>query len=335
MSAPSRVELQLPPALSRGILSAVGNTPLVQLERIFPQAGFSLYAKLEMLNPGGSSKDRSAVSMVLDAYQRGIIGPRSTIIESSSGNLGVALAQVCRYLGLRFICVVDIRTTPANLAILKVYGVEVDIVSQPDPVTGDLLTARVNRAQELRQTIGNSFWVNQYANLSNAAAHHQTMGEIHRSMAGRLDYLFVATSTCGTLRGCAEYIRSHQMNTQLVAVDAVGSVIFGDGPKARLIPGHGASRTPELYQKGLESSHMHVSDLDCVVGCFRLLRREAIFAGGSSGGVIMAVDRIRTQIPDGSTCVVLLCDRGERYLDTVYSETWVKRHFGEVEHLWE
>jgi cysteine synthase A len=316
-----------------GVLSAVGQTPLVRLDRILPDAGFTLYAKLEMLNPGGSIKDRAALGMLLDGYAQGKIGPRTTIVESSSGNLGVGLAQACRYLGLRFVCVVDTRATRTNVDILKAYGAEIHVVGEPDEAGGDLLTARINRVKHLCETIEDSFWVNQYANVANSHAHYQTMDEIAGALGGRVDYLFVATSTCGTLRGCCEYVRARGLKTKVVAVDAAGSVIFGQQPRKRLIPGHGASRTPELYLSGLEDMHLHVTDLDCVVGCLNLLSREAVLAGGSSGGVVSAVGKLQEEIPDGATCVAVLCDRGERYLDTVYSEDWVREHFGDISPL--
>jgi cysteine synthase A len=314
--------------LGDGILSTVGHTPLVRLRRLFPEASFQLYGKLEMLNPGGSGKDRSAMNMVMEAYRRGEITRETTVVESTSGNLGVGLAQVCGYLGVRFVCVTDSRTTATNLRILRAYGAEVEVVRNAD----DLLTARIRRVKELLREIPNSFWVNQYANENNPRAQYRTMEEIHEEL-GRVDFVFVATSTCGTLRGCREYVREHRLSTKVIAVDAAGSVIFGGAPGKRLIPGHGASRVPELYQPGLEDRCVHVTDRDCVVGCYRLLRREAIFAGGSSGGVLSAVARLQHEIPAGAHCVAILCDRGERYLETVYSESWVAEHFGELNEL--
>ena len=139
--------------------------------------------------------------------------------------------------------------------------------------------------------------------------------------------------TCGTIRGCAEYVREHGMTTRVVAVDARGSVIFGGEPGRRLIPGLGAGIVPELCPPAWIDEVIHVSDLDCVLGCRRLLRSEAIFAGGSSGGVASAVFRVQDRVPPGARCVMILPDRGERYLDTVYSDTWVKECFGVAEYL--
>ncbi|MBW4632894.1 MAG: 2,3-diaminopropionate biosynthesis protein SbnA [Iphinoe sp. HA4291-MV1] len=319
------------PLFNSGILGIIGNTPLVKLSRVFPDAHFQLFAKLEMFNPGGSVKDRPALNMLKHAFAKGHIGPGSTIIESSSGNLGIGLAQACTVLGLKFICVVDPKTTQQNLNILKAYGAQVDLVAEPDPITGDFLPARINRVKSLLASIPNSFWCNQYANFNNAHAHHQTMHEIVTALNGKLDYLFCATGSCGTIRGCVEYIRTHNLKTKIIAVDAKGSVIFGDKRGKRLIPGHGAARVPELFQPGLEDEYMHVTDQDCIVGCRRLLRQEAILAGGSSGGVISAIAKKAKEIPFGATCAVILCDRGERYLDTVYSDSWVKENFGDVE----
>ena len=321
--------------MSEGILSTVGNTPLIKLRRVFDDSQFHLFAKLEGFNPGGSAKDRPALNILEEAMEAGEIGPGSVIVESSSGNLGIGLAQACRYFGLRFICVVDPKTTQQNIHILRAYGAEIDLVSEPDPETGEFLHARIDRVRTLLQTIEDSFWPNQYASLANAGAHYKTtMREIAAALGGEIDYLFCATSTCGTLRGCAEYARDHNLSARIFAVDAVGSVIFGGKSAKRLIPGHGASRRPELYQPDLADECIHVTDLDCVIGCRRLVRSEAILAGGSSGGVLMAVDKVKHRIPRGATCVAIFHDRGERYLDTIYSDDWVEEHFGEISNLW-
>lgn len=328
MAADVKIEFTSAAVLSDGILKAVGKTPLVRLTRLFPSSEFHLHAKLEMANPGGSGKDRSALGMLLDGCERGEIGPGTTVIESSSGNLGVGLAQACAYLNLRFICVVDARTTANHVAILKAYGAEVEIVTPDDAPDGDLLAARLHRVQQLKQRIGDSYWINQYANPSNPQAQYEVFREIQESLPGGVDYLFVATSTCGTLRGCREFIRDHWLGTRLIAVDAAGSVIFGDTPKPRLIPGHGASRRPPLYEENLEDEHIHVTDGECIAGCFRLLRREAIFAGGSSGAVVAAIGKMGHRIPRGATVAAILCDRGDRYLDTIYSPHWIGENFG-------
>lgn len=313
-----------------GILAAVGNTPLVKLDKLLDRQKFNLYAKLEFLNPGGSIKDRPATQMLLEAFKKGKIDKHTTIVESSSGNLAIGLAQACAYLELKLVCVMDIKSTIANRKIFEAYGASVDLVEKPDPVSGGFLQARIQRVGELLNSIPNSFNCNQYANTDNPLSHHQTMGEIAAALGDRVDYLFCATSSCGSLRGCAEYIAKRGLNTQIIAVDARGSVIFGDEPKKRLIPGHGASRVPELFHPELANTHVLITDLECVTGCRRLLKREAIFAGGSSGAIVAAILKFQDKIPADSNCVVIFYDRGERYLDTVYSDSWVDEHFGDA-----
>lgn len=320
--------------MKEGVLSVIGDTPLVKLSRYFRGAGFNLYAKLESLNPGGSTKDRPAFTIIERGISSGAVKPGTVIIESSSGNMGIGLAQACSYFGLRLICVVDPKTTAQNLRLLRAYGAEVDIVEAPDPKTGEYLQARIDRVQQLIRETESSFWPNQYANLFNALAHLRTMDEIVTAL-GRVDFLFCATSTCGTMRGCVEYVRQRQLATKMIAVDAAGSVIFNDQKAKRLIPGHGAARRPELYQDNLADEVVLVNDLDCVVGCRRLVRTEAVLAGGSSGAVMTAVERLSPRIPESANCVVILADRGERYLDTIYCDEWVDEHFGDVRHLWE
>ncbi len=321
--------------MSQGILSTIGNTPLIRLDRFLDASHVNLYAKLELFNPGGSIKDRPAYSMLTEAMKKGEINPETTIVESSSGNLGVGLAQVCSYLGIRFVCVVDSRTSLTNVRIMEAYGAQIDWISEPDPEVGTFLAARIKRVRQLLETIPNSFNCNQYMNLNNPRAHYQTMQEIVDVLDGQqLDYIFCATSTCGTLRGCAEYTRDHQLDTKIIAVDAVGSVIFGDTPKPRLIPGHGSGVKPPLYQSQLETKSILVSDLDCVVGCRQLLKRESVLGGGSTGAVMSAVQKMAMHLPAGANCVAIVCDRGERYVETIYSNDWVCKHFGDVSHLW-
>ena len=321
--------------MPNGILSTIGNTPLVPLCRIFNILHFDLYAKLEAFNPGGSVKDRPAFNILKKAMEQGVVRHGSTIVESSSGNMGIGLAQACAYFGMKFVCVVDPKTTAQNINILKAYGAEIDLVSRPDEVTGEFLQARIHRVHELLAELPGSFCPDQYSNMNNALAHRQTMHEIWAALEGRVDYLFCAASTCGTLHGCSAYVQESGLKTRIVAVDAIGSILFGSKSCKRLIPGHGAAIVPKLYRSNLADRSIQSSDLDCVVGCRRLVRAAAILAGGSSGAVISAVGRAREWIPEGANVVAIFPDRGERYLDTIYSDGWVREHFGEVSHLWD
>lgn len=322
------------PGICDGILDVVGNTPLVRLRRFLPTAHFALYAKLEALNPGGSIKDRPALAILAHALRAGLLRPGSVVIESSSGNMGIGLAQACLFHGLRMVCVVDPKTTEANLGVLRAYGVEIDLVAEPDPESGEFLQARLKRVQQLLLEIPGSYWPNQYANPRNAEAHHGTMREIATALDGRVDYLFVPTSTCGTLRGCSEFLREHGLSTHIVAVDAYGSLIFSDQRAKRLVPGLGAGLRPPLCDSSLMDEFVLINDLDCVVGCRRLLTAEGILVGGSSGGVLAAVAAFADRIPAGAVVAAILPDRGERYLSTLFSDDWVGEHFGDVRSLW-
>ncbi|MCK2241496.1 MULTISPECIES: 2,3-diaminopropionate biosynthesis protein SbnA [unclassified Crossiella] len=320
---------------SAGVLGTIGGTPLVELTRLLPGSGFRVHAKLEAANPGGSIKDRSAYAMLTEAVRTGAVVPgRSVVVESSSGNLGIGLAQVCRILELRFICVVDPRTNPQNIAIMRAYGAEVHTVTDRDPATGEYLPMRRRRVRELLATLPDAYCPNQYGNPRNAWAHRGTMREIVEALDGELDFLLCTVSSAGTLRGCAEYAREHGLGVRIIAVDAESSAIFHTPVGNRLIPGHGAAVRPELFRPGLADEVVHVNDLDCVVGCRRLAVREAILAGGSSGAVVSALHRLRERIPAGANCALILPDRGERYLDTIYDDDWVAAQFGDVTELW-
>ena len=322
--------------LAGGILGAIGGTPLVRLENIFESSHFDCFAKLEGLNPGGSSKDRASVAIVERALQTGEINSGTLVIEASSGNTGIGLAQVCAYHGLRFRCLIDPKVTQQNVDILAAYGAEIEMIELPDPETGEFLPAKLKRIDEILEKVENSFWVNQYENRENSDAHYRsTIKEILRDLDGNmLDYLFIATATCGTIRGCLDYLVDHGYPTKVVAVDALGSRIFSNSKHNRLVPGLGSAICPKLTPTEGVYKILHVNDIDCVAGCRRLARTEAILAGGSSGGVISALDRMSNEIPEGSTVVVLLPDRGERYLDTIYSDEWVRENLGDIAHHW-
>ncbi len=323
--------------MTGGILGAIGGTPLVHLEKIFASTThFNCFAKLEGLNPGGSSKDRPSVAIIERALQTGEINSDTLIIEGSSGNTGIGLAQVCAYHGLRFRCLIDPKVTQQNVDILNAYGAEIEMIEHPDPDTGELLPAKLKRINEILAEVDNSFWVDQYASGENSGAHYRsTVKEILRDLDGHmLDYLFVATATCGTIRGCLDYLMDNGYPTKVIAVDALGSQIFSNHKHDRLLPGLGSAICPQLTPTDGVHKIVHVNDIECVVGCRRLARTEAILAGGSSGGVISAVERMSNEIPEGSNVVALLPDRGERYLDTIYSDAWVRENLGDITHQW-
>ena len=311
-----------------GVLQAIGDTPLVRLNRLVDPSGPQVWAKLEMLNPGGSAKDRPALRMLSAALASGRLRTGDRVVESSSGHMGIGLAQACAVLGLQLVCVVDHRAQAQNLAILRAYGARIETVEATSP-DDDLLTARLHRVREIVEGDPRAFWPNQYANLHNPAAHeHGTMKEIDEALDGQVDLVFVATSTTGTARGCAAYVASHRRSTRVIGVDAVGSALFGGRPGDRAIAGLGAGVEPPLARHAALDAVVRVDAADCVVGCRRLIRSEGILAGGSAGGVVTALERHLPRLPSGARCVVILPDRGSRYLDTVFDDGWVEERLG-------
>lgn len=309
--------------------SLVGRTPLMPLRRLPNRPDIKVWGKLESFNPGGSAKDRTALAMLRRGWSDGSIGPDSTIVESSSGNLGVALARWCSRLQLPFHCVLDSRANVATVALIGALGGVVHRVERGDPATGDLLAARMARVEELLATIDGAVWLNQYANPAALEAHSQgTMREIAEALDHRVDWLFVAVSTTGTLGGCRRYVQQHGMNTRLVAVDADGSVLFGGDRCERLLTGFGAGVVSPLADGLVPDRVSRISELDTVAGCRLLARNEAIVAGASSGAVVQAFLQAAPDLAAGARVVLVLHDGGAPYLDTVYNDAWVARRLG-------
>lgn len=309
--------------LPDSVLECIGNTPMVRLNRLFPQPGVEVLAKLEFMNPGGSMKDRPARYIIEEGLADGSIPQGAHLVESSSGNFGIALAIAARVHGLTFTCVVDPKTTHANIAILRQLGVDVDIVDEPDDGGGYLQT-RIRRVQELLQEIPAAIWINQYANNRNwQAYYHGTGAEISEQLVRPPDYLFAAASTTGSILGCARRLRERFPELRVVAVDAAGSVIFGGLPGHREIPGIGASRVPELLQPEEIDDVVVVDDREAAHACRALLETEGIFAGGSTGFVVAAISRVLPDLPRPCRVVTIFPDRGDRYLDLVYDDEWL------------
>jgi cysteine synthase A len=311
--------------IHESVLSCVGSTPMVRLSRCFPEPHVEVIAKLEMLNPGGSMKDRPARFIVEQGLRDGTLRPGMRLVESTSGNLGIALAMATSLHGLSFTAVVDPKTSPTNLRLLELFGADVEMVTEPDEAGGYLHT-RVRRARELAAALPNAVVVNQYANDLNWRSYHETAGrEILDAVDNPIDYLVAAVSTTGSIQGIARRLRQAQPRLKVVAVDAVGSVIFGAPPAPRQLPGFGASRVPEILDRAEIDEVLHVRDAESAAGCRRLLATEKIFAGGSAGAVIAGIEHLISRLDGPSRVVTLLPDRGERYLDLVYNDEWVAK----------
>ncbi|WP_328972697.1 2,3-diaminopropionate biosynthesis protein SbnA [Streptomyces sp. NBC_00239] len=301
------------------IAGAVGNTPVVRLERLFRDQPLDVMAKLEYLNPLGSMKDRAARHVIESWLADGTVRPGSRLVESSSGNFGIALAALAPLYGLRLTCVLDPNTSATNLAILDNLGADIDMVWEQD-TCGGYLETRLARVRQIVARDPDVVWVNQYANdLCWQAHYEQTATEVLTQIPGGIDVLMAAVSTTATLQGLARRLRAHWPTLRVVAVDAFGSVIFGGPAAPRRLPGHGSSRVPELAATLEHDDVVLVRDEEAVAGCHALLRSEGILAGASSGAVVSALQRIGPSLPDGSRVLTLFADRGERYMDLVYA----------------
>ncbi|MFE9139202.1 2,3-diaminopropionate biosynthesis protein SbnA [Streptomyces sp. NPDC007355] len=291
--------------------------------------GYPLYLKCEGFNFAGSVKLRAANEMVESAERAGALRPGMTIVESSSGNLGVALSLVAVSRGYRFVCITDSRCTQASRRLMQRLGADVRVVSRPHPERG-LLGARLDLVRRLCEEHDDYHWLNQYANTGNWTAHYQSTAPQIAKAFPDLDVLFVGAGTTGTLMGCARFFREHNPAVTIVAVDAAGSVTFGGEPAPRLIPGVGTSVRPALLDASLLDDVVIVPEKDTVRAC-RALLREGFLLGGSTGTVLSgAVRWLRENRPGagGLTAVAIAPDLGERYLDTVYDDAWVGEAFG-------
>lgn len=316
------------------VCGAIGGTPLVRLGRLFPGSHSAVLAKLEMLNPGGSIKDRVASYIVYEGLQDGSLTPTSHLVESSSGNLGIALAMVSCSMGLRFTCVIDPTIARANIQILRHLGADIDMVDECENGHGSYLHTRIARVHELLETLPEGVWINQYANPRCWQAHYYGIaGELLRQCLRPPAAVVAAVSTTGTLMGLARRLGPQWPGTKFIAVDAAGSVIFGGQSRHRRLPGLGAGRVPEMLEEGLIDRAISVDEQQAAVGCRRLARSEGILAGASSGAVVHAIDLLVRSGDVEGDILAILPDRGERYLDLVYDDRWLEAASREQELL--
>jgi 2,3-diaminopropionate biosynthesis protein SbnA len=300
------------------------NDIYVDLRSIF---GDGLYLKCEGFNFAGSIKLKAATEMIEAAERDGMLAPSTILIESSSGNLGVALSMIAASRGYRFLCVTDSRCNVSTRRLMEALGTSVHVIAEPDPV-GGLLGARLRFVESLCESDARYLWLNQYTNPANWQAHYRrTAPAIARDFPG-LDVLFVGAGTTGTLMGCARYFNDCVPSVRIVAVDAVGSVTFGGAPRRRMIPGLGTSVRPAMLDESLLSDVVHVEEVDTINACHRLARRGFLF-GGSTGTVVSgAMSWLAKHDGRPLTAVAIAPDLGERYLDTIYQRTWVQDNFG-------
>lgn len=298
------------------------NTPLIKL-KLDDLENIQLHSKLEFLNPTGSVKDRAASFVIKEALNQGIINEDSTIIESSSGNLGIALAAYCKKYSLRLIVVIDPHITHINEMLIRNYGAEVIKVTTPD-FSGGYLLKRIEKVKWLLSEISNSYWVNQYGNPLNRMAYYSTLGSEICDEVKYIDYVFLGISSGGTIAGVSKRVKEKYPEARIIAVDVEGSVIFVKKPSKRCIPGIGSSIVPDNLDHALIDDFVIVDEKETIESCHKLLSNNNIFAGGSSGSVIAAIYKyFKTRNVAKSTNVVTIFpDRGERYINTIYDKHW-------------
>jgi 2,3-diaminopropionate biosynthesis protein SbnA len=303
-----------------------GNTPLVEITLTVRGRRRPVRLKLEGANPFGSLKDRTSTSLVADLEQRGELVPGSTLVESTSGNLGVALAAIARRRGYGFVAVVDPKTTPENAARLRRLGARVVCVDEPDAAGGYLLS-RLERVRELCASSNGFVWPDQYSNPANPRAHEQaTAPELLEQMDGDLDAVFVPVSTGGTLAGLARFFRRESPATRIVAIDASGSVALGGRPGPRLLTGIGAGRRSSFVTSDLYDHRLLVRDGDAFAFCRALAATTGIGVGGSSGATLAACAHMLAAEPDFARVACLCADRGDAYASTIYDDGWLTRN---------
>ncbi|CDH26801.1 Pyridoxal-5'-phosphate-dependent protein beta subunit [Xenorhabdus bovienii str. kraussei Becker Underwood] len=286
--------------------------------------GNSVYVKMENMNLGGSIKLKTARALIDAAEKKTDLKNSKHVIESSSGNLGIALSIICASRNYKFTCVVDKNTLPHTIKVMKAYGAEVVVIGKPDPEKG-YLGERLNYIRQRLEGSSDLVWTNQYESIENRDAHAELTARELLSDFPVIDYLFIAAGTTGTLMGCVKTIAKESPATKIIAVDAKGSVIFGTLAAPRHIPGLGASVPPPLFDSKDVFDQVQVSEMDTVQTCRDIAQRFGFLAGGSTGTVLSAIKQYSHHIPAGSIVVMISPDGGERYIDTIYSDEWCRQ----------
>jgi N-(2-amino-2-carboxyethyl)-L-glutamate synthase len=297
-------------------------TPIVPIRTTLCAREVTIRLKLESANQWGSIKDRTALGLVISVANR-LDDPGATLIESTSGNLGVALAAIAKNLGRRFVAVVDPHLSPALAAKMIQAGAQLEYVTQPDR-QGGYLDARLARVAQLLETVPGAVWTDQYHNPANPLAHYTSTAPELLRQAPHADAVFVAVSTGGTLAGVGRYLRKHAPQTRVVAVDVPGSRVLGEPVGRRLLTGIGASRQSSVLEAGLWDDVVLVEDAAAIAICHQLLDATGIWLGGSGGASVAACLRYVLRHPQIVAPVCVCPDGGPAYGRTIYDDKWLE-----------
>ncbi len=313
-------------AIADSVIDLIGDTPLVRLKQISAAEGIEcvLAMKMETTNPGGSSKDRPALEMILAAERDGLLQPGGTIVEPTSGNTGVGLAIVAAQRGYRCVFVMTDKVAPEKISLLKAYGAEVVVC--PVAVAPEDPQSYYSVAERLTRELG-AFRPNQYANPNNPLAHTNTTGpELWQQTGGRITHFVAGAGTCGTITGTARYLKSQNPGVRVVAADPEGSVFSGGSGRPYLVEGVGEDFFPAAWDPDLYDEVIAISDEESFLTARRVSQEEGILIGGSGGLAVAAAIQVAKQAAPTDIVVVLNPDSGRGYLSRVFDDEWMANY---------
>ena len=316
------------------ILDLVGHTPLVSLEKIAAPMQGRFFAKVEAFNPGHSAKDRTALHIIKDAEEKGLLSPGGVIVETTSGNTGYSLAMIAAIRGYRCILAVTDKSSQDKIDMLRALGAEVHVC--PASVAADDPRSYYEVAKRIHKETPNSIYINQYFNPLNTEAHYQSTGrEIWEQTAGEITHLVACSGTGGTISGIARYLKEQNPKVQVIGVDADGSLIkkyfdTGEIDKGELHPyyieGLGKNMIPGALDTSVIDTFIKVNDKESALAAREISRRTGIFCGYTSGAAWVATQKYNQDSPFSpeSVVVVVFPDHGSRYMNKIYSDKWLK-----------
>ena len=307
---------------SENALAAIGNTPLVKLNKVTDGAACLVLAKVEYMNPGGSVKDRPALAMLDEAERAGLLKPGGTIVEPTSGNTGSGLAMAAAIRGYRCILVMPDKMSREKVDLLKAYGAEV--VVTPTNVPSDSAESYYGVANRLASEIPNAFQPNQFHNHSNPEAHYHSTGpEIWRQTAGKITHLVAGIGTGGTISGTARYLKEQNPAITVIGADPEGSIYSGDTPRSFAVEGIGMNYLPETVDLKVIDEIVRVTDRESFLMARRVTREEGLLVGGSSGTAGVAAVKLAKTLPAEAVVVVIFPDSGRGYMSKIFNDEWM------------
>ena len=314
------------------ILQTIGNTPLVKLNNITNDVKALVLAKVESFNPGNSIKDRMALKMVEDAESDGRLMPGGTIVEGTSGNTGMGLALAAIVKGYKLICVSTDKQSKEKFDVLKAVGAKVIVC--PTDVEADDPRSYYSTSKRIAEETPNSWYVNQYDNLSNTKAHYEQTGpEIWSQTGGKITHLVVGVGTGGTISGVGKFLKEKNPNIKIWGIDTYGSVFkkyheTGVFDKNEIYPysteGIGEDIIPENVDFNIIDHFEKVTDKDAAIYTRKLAREEGIFAGNSCGAAVKGLIQLKKSLKQDDVVVIILHDSGSRYIGKIYNDDWMK-----------